>query len=57
VRFSERGGIRQAVVLQVTEAELRPWPTIRTVQDRPGIRSVEVSVCTVVTAAGSRVLS
>lgn len=32
----ERGGIRHAAVLQVTEAKVRPWPTIRMVQALQG---------------------
>lgn len=41
VRSSERGGIRHAAVVQVTEAVRGPWPVTRTVQARPGMRSVE----------------
>ncbi len=44
VRSSERGGIRHAGVLQVTEAARPPWPVMRTVQARPGMRSVEDSL-------------
>ncbi|MGW0189345.1 hypothetical protein ACWDV7_26765 [Streptomyces sp. NPDC003362] len=41
MRSSERGGIRHAAVVQVTEAVRGPWPVTRTVQARPGMRSVE----------------
>jgi hypothetical protein len=54
VRFSERGGIRHAAVLQVTEAARGPWPVIRTVQARPGTRSVEDVLEAVVTAVRFR---
>ncbi|MEV8312479.1 hypothetical protein AB0P36_35710 [Streptomyces flavidovirens] len=48
-RSLERGGIRHAAVLQVTVCERSACPVSRMVQARPGVRSVEVSLCTVVT--------
>ncbi|GGW80625.1 hypothetical protein GCM10010350_76700 [Streptomyces galilaeus] len=55
-RSLERGGIRQASVVQVTVAERSLYPWTRTVQARPGMHSMVDSLYTLVTAVRSLVL-